>query len=106
MKCAHEHGGTLQMRAPIRRSKLVDETYLVTIVLTGSSMPVGVMMNQNNMLTMLTTQIAPYRFRPSRSISFQYERGLIESERRERLTARANCATGSGCQFEFMIGTR
>ena len=43
---------------PTKRRELVDETYLVTIVLTGSSMPVGVMMNQNNMLVMLTIQRA------------------------------------------------
>ena len=58
MKCTHEHGGTLQMLVPTKRRELVDETYLVTIVLTGSSMPVGVMMNQNNMLVMLTIQMA------------------------------------------------
>lgn len=33
-------------------------TYLVTMVLTGSSSPVGVMMNQKSMLVMLTIQIA------------------------------------------------
>lgn len=65
------------------------------------------MTNQNSMLTIFTNQIAyetgkmiiykfkkmltPYRFSPSRSISFHGVSDLTESDLMERFTAMANC---------------
>lgn len=50
--------------------------------------PVGVTMNQKRTLTILTIQIAAYKFNPSRSINFHGERGLIFRDCIDRLRAR------------------
>ena len=61
---AHGHGGSkngghakLWFRLKIVLENEGDQVYLVTMVLTASSEPVGVMMNQNKTLAMLTIQM-------------------------------------------------
>ena len=61
---AHGHGGgqngshaRLQFRIKTAPENVNERDYLVTMVLTASSGPVGVMMNQNKTLAMLTIQM-------------------------------------------------
>lgn len=60
---AHGHGGckngshAVGLWSALGRGNEGDQNYLVTMVLTASSLPVGVMMNQNKTLAMLTIQM-------------------------------------------------